>query len=49
MSTRLLIYAAQLMTQGVDAAAACRMALVTPLTDDPDMRDTLHAAIDTYF
>ena len=49
MSTRLLIYAAQLMAQGVDAAAACRMALVTPLTDDPDMRDTLHAAIDTYF
>jgi len=49
MSTRLLIYAAQLLAQGIDAAAACRMALVTPLTDDPDMRDTLHAAIDTYF
>ncbi len=49
MSTRLLIYAAQLMAQGVDAAAACRMALVTPLTDDPDMRDTLYAAVDTYF
>jgi nitric oxide reductase NorQ protein len=49
MSTRLLIYAAQLMAQGVDSAPACRMALVTPLTDDPDMRDTLHAAVDTYF
>jgi nitric oxide reductase NorQ protein len=49
MSTRLLIYAAQLMAQGVDAGAACRMALVTPLCDDPDMRDTLYAAIDTYF
>ncbi len=49
MSTRLLIYAAQLMAQGVDATAACRMALVTPLTDDPDMRDTLYAAVDTYF
>ncbi len=49
MSTRLLIYAGQLMAQGVDATAACRMALVTPLTDDPDMRDTLHAAIETYF
>ncbi len=48
MSTRLLIYAAQLMGEGVDATAACRMALVTPLTDDPDMRDTLHAAIETY-
>jgi nitric oxide reductase NorQ protein len=49
MSTRLLIYAAQLMAQGVDAGAACRMALVTPLCDDPDMRDTLYAAVDTYF
>ena len=49
MSTRLLIYAAQLMGQGVAAASACRMALVTPLTDDPDMRDTLYAAVDTYF
>jgi nitric oxide reductase NorQ protein len=49
MSTRLLIYAAQLMAQGVEAAAACRMALVTPLSDDPDMRDTLYAAVDTYF
>ena len=49
MSTRLLIYAAQLMAQGVSASAACRMALVTPLTDDPDMRDTLYAAVDTYF
>jgi nitric oxide reductase NorQ protein len=49
MSTRLLIYAAQLMSQGVEAAAACRMALVTPLCDDPDMRDTLYAAVDTYF
>ncbi len=49
MSTRLLIYAAQLMAEGVEAGPACRMALVTPLSDDPDMRDTLYAAIDTYF
>lgn len=49
MSTRLLIYAAQLMVKGVDAEAACQMALVTPLTDDVDMRDTLTAAVNTYF
>ncbi|MEE9447605.1 MAG: CbbQ/NirQ/NorQ/GpvN family protein [Arenicellales bacterium] len=49
MSTRLLVYAAQLINKGVDVQAACQMALVTPLTDDPDMRDTLNAAIDTYF
>ena len=49
MSTRLLIYAAQLMSKGVSTEAACQMALVTPLTDDPDMRDTLNAAVATYF
>lgn len=49
MSTRLLIYAAQLIHKGVAAQTACQMALVTPLTDDPDMRDTLVAAVNTYF
>jgi len=49
MSTRLLVYAAQLMAKGISAEAACQMALVTPLTDDPDMRDTLGAAVNTYF
>jgi len=49
MSTRLLVYAAQLVSKGIDAQSACQMALVTPLTDDPDMRDTLSAAVHTYF
>lgn len=49
MSTRLLVYAAQLVGKGIDPQAACQMALVTPLTDDPDMRDTLSAAVNTYF
>ncbi|NCA70095.1 MAG: CbbQ/NirQ/NorQ/GpvN family protein [Sphingobacteriia bacterium] len=49
MSTRLLVYAAQLIAKGVDPASACQMALVRPLTDDPDMRDTLDAAVNTYF
>ncbi len=49
ISTRLLVYAAQLINKGIDAISACRMALVRPLTDDPDMRDTLDAAISTYF
>lgn len=49
MSTRLLVYAAQLMSKGISAEAACQMALVTPLTDDVDMRDTLTAAVNTYF
>jgi len=49
MSTRLLVYAAQLVSKGIDPQSACQMALVTPLTDDPDMRDTLSAAVNTYF
>ncbi len=49
ISTRLLIYAAQLIVKGIAPRAACRMALVRPLTDDPDMRDTLDAAVETFF
>jgi nitric oxide reductase NorQ protein len=49
MSTRLLVYAAQLVAKGITSNDACQMALVTPLTDDPDMRDTLGAAVNTYF
>jgi len=49
MSTRLLVYAGQLIAKGVDPVDACRMALVRPITDDADMRDTLDAAVTTYF
>lgn len=49
ISTRLLVHAAQLMVQGIDARAACLMTLVAPLTDDADMRDTLMASVDTFF
>lgn len=49
MSTRLLVYAGQLIAQDIPAPAACQMALVEPLTDDPDMRDTLQAAVSTFF
>lgn len=49
ISTRLLVYAGQLMAKGVEPIAACSMSLVCPLTDDPDMRDTLDAAVNTFF
>jgi nitric oxide reductase NorQ protein len=49
ISTRLLVYAAILIKNGVDAKAACRMALVRPITDDADIRDTLDHAIDASF
>jgi nitric oxide reductase NorQ protein len=49
ISTRLLVYAATLIKGGVDAKAACRMALVRPITDDADIRDTLDHAIEATF
>jgi nitric oxide reductase NorQ protein len=49
ISTRLLVYAATLIKGGVSPRAACRMALVRPITDDADIRDTLDHAIDAVF
>lgn len=49
VSTRLLTYAASLMNQGIETKAACKMALVRPITDDADIRDTLDHAINTIF
>jgi nitric oxide reductase NorQ protein len=49
ISTRLLAYAAQLISKGIEPEVACTMTMVTPLTDDPDMRDTLQAAVQTFF
>jgi nitric oxide reductase NorQ protein len=48
-STRMLIYAGQLMVRGIDPQAACRVALVRPITDDADMREALDAIVRTYF
>jgi len=49
ISTRLLVYAGNLINKGIAPIAACSMTMVTPLTDDPDMRDTLDAAVQTFF
>ncbi|AHK79800.1 ATPase AAA [Ectothiorhodospira haloalkaliphila] len=49
ISTRMLVHAGSLIARDVAPLAACRMALVRPLTDDPDMRDALDAAVTTFF
>ena len=49
ISTRLLVYAATLIKDGVEPADACRMALVRPITDDADIRETLDHAVDATF
>lgn len=49
ISTRLLVYAANLIKDGIAAGDACRMALVSPITDDSDIRSTLNHSIDAIF
>jgi nitric oxide reductase NorQ protein len=49
ISTRLLVYAATLIKGGVAPVDACRMALVRPITDDADIRETLDHAVDAVF
>jgi nitric oxide reductase NorQ protein len=44
-STRMLIYAGRLIARGIAVAAACRIAIVLPITDDADIRDALASAI----
>lgn len=49
VSTRLLVYAGQLIQKGIEPKTACMMSMVTPITDDPDMLDSLNAAVSTIF
>ncbi len=49
ISTRLLVYAASLMKHGIEPSDAARMAMVRPITDDADIRETLDQAIVAVF
>jgi nitric oxide reductase NorQ protein len=48
-STRLLIYAAQLVKQGVDVRQACRTGICLPLTDDGRLQETLNDLVEDIF
>lgn len=41
VSTRLLVYAAKLMVQGLDPVAACESAIIRPMTDDSEMQQAI--------
>ena len=45
ISTRMLVHAGALVGQGIGVEAACVMALVQPLTDDPDLISALNASV----
>jgi nitric oxide reductase NorQ protein len=48
-STRLLIYAAKLITRGIPIVEACKTAICLPLTDDDSLQETLHDLIEDIF
>lgn len=49
VSTRLLVYAALLMRDGMDPVSACRSAMVESLTDDPEVAEALMEIISATF
>lgn len=49
VSTRLLIYAAQLMNQGIECRRACQIAVASSLTDDLEVQQALGEVISTIF
>ena len=48
-STRMLIYAGLLIQQGMDARESCEMTLVSALTDDTGLTQSLRALVDAHF
>ncbi len=49
VSTRLLIYAGQLIGKGVPPARACDAAVARPITDDPDMQRSIQELVKAIF
>jgi nitric oxide reductase NorQ protein len=47
VSTRLLVYAAQLMSRGIDAVAACEVAMTSPITDDAELQRSIREIVTT--
>ncbi len=48
-STRLLIYAGRLMSEGIPARRACQVAIVWTLTDDPELQRSLEEVASPIF
>lgn len=47
VSTRLLIYAAQMISQGISPIDAAEVALVSPITDDKELQRSIHEIVTT--
>ena len=49
MSTRMLIHAGRLIQRGMAPGAACELAMVRPLNDEPDLLWALKSLVDAHF
>ncbi|HEY5649278.1 MAG TPA: CbbQ/NirQ/NorQ/GpvN family protein [Nitrospiria bacterium] len=49
VSTRLLVYTGQLIRKGIPPRAACESAIVQPITDDPDMHQSMKEIVATIY
>ncbi len=47
VSTRLLVYAAQLISRGIDPVTACGVAIASPITDDPELQRSIREIVTT--
>jgi nitric oxide reductase NorQ protein len=47
VSTRLLVYAAQMIARGISPVTACEVALASPITDDPDLQRGIREIVTT--
>ncbi len=48
-STRLLIYAGRLMSEGISARRACQVAIVWTLTDEPELQRSIEEVVSSIF
>ena len=48
-STRLLIQAGKLTLDGIDIHTACRVAIIEPLSDDPELLAALQEMVSSIF
>jgi nitric oxide reductase NorQ protein len=48
-STRALVYAASMISAGLDAVSACQVAMINPITDDPELVDALTEIVQAHF
>ena len=48
-STRALVYAASMIGAGLDPVAACQVAMINPITDDPELAEALMEIVNAHF